>query len=206
VALDVDGNVHSIAKWTGLKAKDVRAKLGSPENLPSVDETQSNIRSKVSDQMRGYIREVKDRQNSDLDPLREKLRDMNNAHHEERKKLKAGQDKRWADEKASRQERFNKGLQGVFDRLSGKAKSIRQQNELEARKSARRDQKQRDFMVVEQMKERRVLQREFKKLRRSHADERRMLAGNIRLSLRSSNDGKSKSPNRSRRRGFDISL
>ncbi|WP_082005653.1 relaxase/mobilization nuclease domain-containing protein [Halocynthiibacter namhaensis] len=73
VALDVDGNVHSIAKWAGLKTKDVTSKLGSPENLPSVDETQSIIRSKVSDQMRDYISDIKDRQNSDLGPLRNKL-------------------------------------------------------------------------------------------------------------------------------------
>lgn len=204
VALDVEGKVFSIAKWTGFKTKDVNAKLGSPENLPSVDAARSTIRSKVSNQMRDYIGEVKDRHQKDMEPLRDKLRDMNNAHRIERQKLKAGQDKRWADETASRQARFNKGLQGVFDRLSGKAKSIRKQNELDARKSARRDQKQRDFMVVEQMKERRVLQREFQKLRRRHEEERKRLASNIRHSLRTY----SKTPNRGRHRerGQGLSL
>ena len=127
---------------------------------------------------------------------------MNNAHRIERLKLKAGQDKRWADETASRQARFNKGLQGVFDRLSGKANSIRQQNELEARKSTKRDQKQRDFMVVEQMKERRVLQREFQKLRRRHVEDRKRLASNIRHSLKPSHQ----SAGRSRKRDRGLSL
>lgn len=204
VALDVDGKVHSIPKWTGLKAKEVNAKLGLPDALPSVDETRSTIRSKVSNQMRGYIRDIKDRQNSDLDPLRDRLRAMNKAHREERKKLKAGQDKRWVDETASRQARFNKGLQGVFDRLTGKAKSIRQQNELEATKAAKRDQKQRDFMVVEQMKERRALQREFQKLRRRHVDERKRLASSIRHSLNTQTQKQDIS--RHRKRGPDLSL
>jgi len=204
VALDVDGNVHSIAKWTGLKAKDVKAKLGSPENLPSVDETRSTIRSKVTDQMRGYIRDIKDRHHKDMEPLRDQLRDMNKTHCLERQRLKTGQEKRWTEETKLRSDRLNKGLRGLFDRLSGKAKSIRQQNELEARKSAIRDQDQRDFMVVEQMKERRLLQREFQKLRRRHADQRNLLASNIKYTL--SRNNSTQSPLRSRDRGMDLSI
>ncbi|UZD92114.1 relaxase/mobilization nuclease domain-containing protein [Cognatishimia activa] len=204
VALDVDGKVHAIPKWTSLKAKEVNAKLGSPENLPSVEETRSMIRSKVTDQMRDYIGEVKDRQKQDMEPLRDKLRDVNNAHRIERQKLKVGQDKRWADETASRQARFNKGLQGVFDRLSGKAKSIREQNEIEARKSAKRDQKQRDFMVVEQMKERRALQSEFRKIRRKHQDERKLLASKMRQALNQTRSLSMHVKRRERDRGLSL--
>ena len=202
VALDVDGNVHSIAKWTGIKAKDVKAKLGSPENLPSVDETQSTIRSKVTDQMRGYISQIKDRQNSDHDPLRDKLRDMNNAHRNERQKLNDGQAKRWNEETKVRSDRLNKGLRGLFDRLTGQAKPIRKQNELDARKAAKRDQDQRDFMVKEQIKERRALQRQFKKLRRKHAEERKLLASKMRQSLSPTQS----SPLTVKRRGRDFGL
>ncbi|KPD12633.1 relaxase/mobilization nuclease domain-containing protein [Phaeobacter sp. 11ANDIMAR09] len=205
VALDVDGNVHSIAKWTSLKAKDVNAKLGSPKSLPSVDETQSNIRSKVSDQMRGYIGQIKDRQNSDLDPLRDELRDMNTAHHDERQKLDIGQDKRWAEETKARSDLLNKGLRGLFDRLTGKGKSIRQQNEMDARKAAQRDQKQRDFMVVEQIKERRSLQREFQKIRYKHMKERSLVAQKIRQALKV-NQSQSHQFERSRNRGPDLSI
>ena len=203
VALDVDGNVYAISKWTGLKAKDVKAKLGSPEILPSVDETRSTIRSKVTDQMRGYIRDIKDRQNCDLDSLRDQLRDMKNAHREERQKLKAGQEERWTEETKLRSDRLNKGLRGLFDRLTGKAKSIRQQNELDARKAAKRDQKQRDFMVVEQMKERRALQREFQNLRRKHQKERSLIAQKTRTSIKALQKSP---PSRSRDRGLDLSL
>ena len=205
VALDVDGNVHSIAKWTGIKAKDVNAKLGSPEKLPSVDETLSKIRSKVSDQMRGYIGQIKDRQQSDLDPLRDKLRDMNTAHCDERQKLKVGQEARWTEETKVRSDRLNKGLRGLFDRLTGKGKSIRQQNVMDARKATKRDQKQRDFMVVEQIKERRALQREFQKLRRKHMKERSLIAQKVRQALKV-NRSQTHQFERSRNRGPDLSI
>ncbi len=180
----------------------MKAKLGSPENLPSVDETQSTIRSKITDQMRGYISQIKDRQNSDLDPLRDELRDMNNAHRDERQRLNDGQTKRWAEETKARSDRLSKGLRGLFDRLTGQAKSIRQQNELDARKAAKRDQDQRDFMVKEHIKERRALQREFQKLRRKHAEERKLLASKMRRSLSPTQS----SPPTVKRRGRDLGL
>lgn len=176
VAMDVDGKVYAIPKWTGLTAKDVKAKLGTPADLPSVDETRSAIRSKVTDQMRGYISHIKDRQNRDLEPLREQHRAMIQAHREERQKLKDGQEKRWAAETKARSDRLNTGLRGLFDVISGKAKDIRKQIEFEAHACAKRDQDQRDFLIIEQMKERRSLQREIIKLREKHKDQRNALA------------------------------
>ncbi len=205
VALDVDGNVHSIAKWTDIKTKDVNAKLGSPENLPSVDETQSNIRSKVSDQMRGYISQIKDRQVRDLEPIRDEHQALKDAHKRERQMLTDGQNARWIEETKTRSERLNKGLRGLFDRLTGTAKAIRSHNELDARRCALRDQKQRDFMVKEQMKERRALQHKKLKLRRKHQDERRMLAQSIKQSISNSRKP-THQLNRSLKRGHGLSL
>ena len=180
VALDVDGNVHSIAKWTGLKAKDVKAKLGSPENLPSVDEEQSNIRSKITDQMRGFISDIKDRQRHDLAPLRDKQREMALAHCEERKRLKHCQEQRWIEETKARSDRLNKGLRGLFDRLTGAHKAVQKRNEMEAMEAARRDQRHRDLLTNEQMRERMSLQKQVQKMRRNHQEERRLLVVDIR--------------------------
>lgn len=204
VALDVDGNVYSIAKWTGLIAKEVKAKLGSPENLPSVDEAQSNIRSKITDQMRGFIGEIKDRQRDDLAPLRERQREMALAHREERKRLKHGQEQRWIEETKARSDRLNKGLRGLFDRLTGAHKAVQKRNEMEAMEAARRDQIQRDLLTEEQMKERKSLQREVQKIRRKHHGERRLLAADIRQAFKPQRS--SPQPERRRKRGMDLRI
>lgn len=153
--------------------------------------------------MRGYIGQIKDRQQSDLDPLREQLRDMNAAHRDERQRLKEGQDKRWAEETKLRSNRLNKGLRGLFDRLSGTHKAVQDRNAKDALACSKRDQKQRDFMVSEQIKDRRALQREFQKLRRKHADERKRLASNIRHSLKTHTQNQDNS--RHHKRGPDLS-
>ncbi|WP_208352868.1 relaxase/mobilization nuclease domain-containing protein [Pseudaestuariivita rosea] len=172
VALDVDGNVYAIAKWTGLKAKEVKAKLGSPDNLPSVDDTKSTIRSKVTDQIRGYINQIKDRHDRDLEPLRAEHRAMTKAHRAERQRFKDGQDKRWVEETKTRSDRLNKGLRGLFDRITGTHKAMQKRNEVEALQCARRDQKQRDRLVIAQMSERRELQRRFKDLKARQRQDR----------------------------------
>ncbi len=204
VALDVDGNVHSIAKWTGLKVKEVKAKLGSPENLPSVDEMQTNIRSKITDQMRSFIGDIKDRQRNDLAPLRDKQSEMASAHREERQKLNDGQQQRWVEETKARSYRLNKGLRGLFDRLTGSRKAVQKRNEMEAMEAARRDQRQRDLLTREQMKERKPLQREVQKIRRKHQEERRLLASDIRQAFKTRKV--STQPARRRDRGLDLSL
>lgn len=204
VALDVDGNVHSIAKWTRLKVKEVKAKIGSPENLPSVDEMQTNIHSKITDQMRSFIGDIKDRQRNDLAPLRDKQREMVMAHREERQKLKHGQEQRWVEEVKTRSNRFNKGLRGLFDRLTGAHKAVQKRNEIEAMDAARRDQRQRDLLTKEQMNERQALQRDVQKMRRKHQDERRLFAADIRQGFKSRKA--SSQPARRRERGLDLSI
>lgn len=95
MALDVEGNIYAIPKWTGLKAKEVRTKLGSSDALPSVADTRRDLRSKITDQMRSYIAQIKERQHRDLDPLRAQHRAMTKAHRAERQKMQDGQTKRW---------------------------------------------------------------------------------------------------------------
>ncbi len=204
VALDIDGNVHALPRWTGINTKDVKAKLGSPDQLDSVDVVKASIRSKVTEQMRDYIGQIKDRHANDLEPLRDEHAQLNQEHRTERQKLKEGQDKRWLIETKERSDRLNKGLRGLFDRLTGKAKSIRTDNERDALQCAKRDQRQRDDMIKAQMKERQELQTRVRKLQRKHQDDRQILAHSISKTLRRKPINKTHSPDRRRRP--DLSL
>ncbi|UWR87814.1 relaxase/mobilization nuclease domain-containing protein [Phaeobacter inhibens] len=184
VALDVDGNLYSIPKWTDLKSKEVRARFGDPGSLPSVAETRADLNRKVTHQMRGYIDEIKSRQTQAREPLRDEHRAMKAAHRAERKKLKEGQSNRWQEETKARSARLNKGLRGIFDRLTGAAQHTRRKNEREAYKCAKRDQAQRDRLVVAQMKERKKLQKRMQKLREKQIQDRHIMMRDLIASLR----------------------
>ncbi|APX16079.1 relaxase [Phaeobacter inhibens] len=184
VALDVDGNVYSVPKWTGLKTKEVKARFGDPGALPSVAETRTNLNRKVTHQMRDYIDEIKSDQSQAREPLRDELRVMKAAHRAERKKLKEGQSKRWQEETKARSARLNKGLRGIFDRLTGAAKHTKRKNEREAYKCAKRDQTQRNRLVIAQMKERKKLQKRIQKLREKQKQDRHIMMRDVVASLR----------------------
>jgi hypothetical protein len=213
VALDHQGNIYAAGRWSGVKAKEMKSKLGSPDELRSVSETQSYLRSRMTQQVKSYINEIKDRHVDELEPYLEARAGMVAAHRAERKDLKEKQEQRWIEETKIRSDRLNKGLRGLFDRLSGKAKRTRLDNEREAMKSAKRDQEQRDDLIIAQMRDRRGLQKDMRVTRDRHKEERKILARNIADYLRRSPPDvdqaqdmqRQQERTRQRTRGWDLS-
>lgn len=199
VALDVEGNVYSLSKWTGVKSKELKAKLGEPDTLPSVDETKADIKSRLTDQMRDFIHEVKTGQKEAVAPLLSERHDLKCAHAMERRRLKDKQGERWLAETKQRSTRLNKGVRGVFDWLSGKAKETKAQNEREAYQATLRDRKQRDDLIKAQMQDRQKLQKQIDKLRTKHKQDRKILANNVAHSLRQHHEFKDNQHNQRRK-------
>lgn len=119
VATDINGEVYALARWCGVTTKDVRARLGKPDNLPSVAWATENLAKAVLPAVEKLKKaaarkedQVKERQEKLLWQLTEK-------HQGERRQLSARQAKRSQAELEIRQERFNKGLRGLFDRITG---------------------------------------------------------------------------------------
>ena len=52
VAVDHDGEAYAITRWVGVKAKQVRARLGEPDNLPSVTEARSKAAELVAKRLK----------------------------------------------------------------------------------------------------------------------------------------------------------
>ena len=179
VALDINGEVHSLPRMLGEKSKAVAQKLGSPNTLSSVGDVQKDIKSRVTGQLRSYIAETRAKHRRDEQPLRDQKVKLIQQHRLERQALKDGQAKRWQDETKARLSRLNGGLRGLFDRLTGKNSKVKREIEIEAYEAAKRDQAQRDDLVVAQAKDRRALQKQFDVLRDKQRVDRKLLARSI---------------------------
>jgi hypothetical protein len=188
VAVDINGEVFAAARWAGVKTKDAREKLGSPENLPSVDETRAAIRDRMSQRLSGFIREERQRQREEFRPLAEDAKAMVTAHRAERVSLRKKQDERWRIETSDRSKRLATGLRGAWELLTGKAAAIRRQNEREAYQGYVRDSGQREGLVKAQSKDREELQGRIDALNARHREERMLLAERIADVLRRSDD------------------
>lgn len=206
VALDVHGTVYSLAKWAGVRTKEVREKLGKPDEFRSVSAIQTDLRARVTDQMKGYIREVNNHQRNEAEPLLEERVKMVRYQREERHLVALRQKERWAKETKARSEKLNKGLRGIWDRMTGKSKSVRKANEADAMRCAKRDVDQRDRLVVAQMKDRRELQKRISTLRKKQKQDRQILLREMVQYIRRQDHALAQKDHQPRRRNRGLDL
>ncbi|SEJ66199.1 Relaxase/Mobilisation nuclease domain-containing protein [Pseudooceanicola nitratireducens] len=171
VAVDYQGEIYALARWSGVKTKDVKARIHDADNLPSVQERREEIAKRVSGQLVKYVLEI-NRTYSEKHPTIEfKRTQAVERHREERKLLDEMQRIRWDKETAARAARLPKGVSGLWSRITGKYSKIRTQNELETWQSYMRDQAERDDLVARQLDERQQLQRAIKQMREKRSQD-----------------------------------
>lgn len=175
VALDLNGEVLSVARWTGLKTREIGARSMAGVTLPSVDETRAKlakIKTAAFAQKRG---ELRDKHNAQIDPLREQLRMLTKHHRKERSILKDRQAKRAAEEAKMRAGRFRRGLGMIMDVLTGRLFTQRKENEREALECFIRDRQQAENLYVQQQQEKEELQNNFQRTSDAQRQETRGL-------------------------------
>lgn len=164
-----EGEALSVARYTGKKAKDVRAKLGEPENLPSVEAAKTELAQGVYAALGRHIKEAKRQHRDAMTPLEARREAMTAEHRDERRTLLDRQRMRWEVETRERAARLNTGLRGLWDRVTGRHRETQSRNLVEAHAALKRDQEQRGELVAAQSLERRELQLEIKAARRDLA-------------------------------------
>lgn len=169
VALSPEGEVFSVARMVSKKTKDVRARLGDPDQLPDVAQAKAQLAKDLSSTFKRHMREAEEQKRRDLAPLDAKRQAMVSQQRQERAQLKARQQERWQKETRERQGRFQSGVRGLWDRLTGKHAELRKANEREAYAGLARDRDQRQSLIDAQMTDRQALQAGIKAVRDRHA-------------------------------------
>ncbi|HTU13199.1 MAG TPA: relaxase/mobilization nuclease domain-containing protein [Allosphingosinicella sp.] len=183
VAVDLEGKIYALAKWTGIKVREARAKPGEAA-LPSLDQVQNAIAGLVTDKLKALIADAKGKQLSDLAPIRAEIDALQRTHAREREELTRRQQERWARETQERSDRLRAGLLGLWDNITGRALGIRRINEREALIGMRRDRSESDALILGQLDARQPLQAKLAARRRGHVHERRLLTRELVQALR----------------------
>ena len=191
VAVDRLGEVYAVARWVGIKTKAVRERLGDENDgqLPTVDACKQAFANQIGQR----LEELK----AEQDRLAELQRAQANAqrkamvdrHRHARRQLKAAQQTRRDQEVTARQARYNKGLLGLWDRLTGTHSRIKTQNEHETLQAHERDQREKDTLIFTQLGERRELQHALRHAAGMHHKQTSNLAADLE-SLRQVRTGK----------------
>ncbi len=171
VAVDYRGEVYAVARYAGVKAKDVKARLGDPGKLPSVDQVKAQIASRMTAKIKTFIEQA------ERDANRRSLygdfrkAEMVGRHQEERRQLSVAQETRWQAETLVRAARLPKGMSGIWHRLTGRYAKVKAQNEREALETLRDQRAERDALIIRQLDERQALQQDIRTQREAAQEE-----------------------------------
>lgn len=168
VAVDIDRGVYAIARWCGVRTKDVAARLGDPEKLSSVEKVKRELVGKAREKLKGFVVEAEREFALAADNFNARRAALVGKQRKERSALQQAQSERWKKESLERAQRFRKGLRGIWDRLTGTHSSIAKQNEHEVTRAHDRDERERQTLIERHLRERNSLQRERRNRRQSH--------------------------------------
>ena len=200
VALDWRGEVYAISRWVGVKAKVVRARLGNPDDLPTVQETKKRIAELFSEKLQRFCSDEETRYDRQLALLTEKRAALVTKQRESRKLLRQEQATRRIAETKARASRLPKGLKALWFRVTGKYQKIIKENEKQTLEAAKRDRCEWQRFIEPQQRERRALQHEFRQLHHHHNITMKKLHCDLGLYLEMSQVEQEKALNRSSQR------
>jgi hypothetical protein len=169
VVLDHQGEVYALSRLIDVKAKDVRARLGTGDDLPSVDATKARIGELLTPTIKKHIAESRNAFADQSKFLGDIKSEMTQEHRQARLDLALRQANEWEEETRNRAARLPTGLRGLWWRITGKYQDIRRENEHEAGLTLQRHETQRTALIDEQRAERAILQDRYRDLRQAQA-------------------------------------
>jgi Ti-type conjugative transfer relaxase TraA len=153
VAVDADGKIWSLSRWCGIKPKELRARLGEPDDLPSVEEAANLLEGLPAKEPKTRIVPT----TQDFEGRRRRLIE---SQRRERDALIASQERRLAAESLARNARLPRGLKAAWMRLNGRYDRLVDALAQEAAACAARDRDERQALIDNHLAARRALGRQ----------------------------------------------
>ncbi|WP_299628106.1 AAA family ATPase [uncultured Tateyamaria sp.] len=149
VAVDADGKVWSLSRWTGVRAKELRRRLGPEADCPSIAD--------VRGQLAGLARPKRIEPDHQFEAARAALVQR---QKEERAALLAGQLQREAARLHAAKQAQPKGVRAAFLRMTGRYDAVVQTLQTQAAIAKETDRAEQDRLIERHLAERRALDQE----------------------------------------------
>ncbi len=148
VTVDKSGEVYSLSRWCGVKTKELRGKLGDPDQLPSIAEVHAALNTDPNEKFEQQKAELQTRHDANLQSLKDRSWRTGMHQQHERMVLLKSQHKRQLEEISERQSQFKKGLRGLWNQFTGIDARLRAKHEEEFTACQNRDRKEMDDLVT----------------------------------------------------------
>lgn len=158
VAVDTSDEVYSLSRWCGVKTRELKARLGDPDELTDIDTMRTVLISEGEEEKRRAQVERAEVLKSRIKPMLAARKEMIDQHRSARRALTGQQAARATEEACQRSSRFAKGLGMIWEFVSGKRAKLRKENALHLAECRARDRREREILGARQRKERRELE------------------------------------------------
>lgn len=158
VLLSRKGEILSLPRALGRKTKEVKARLGDPNELPDLATATAELKADLRAAFGRMAQTVRREWHAKHRFWNSKRKEMKMEHLWQRRQLDLDLRKRREAEVIAREARLHKGLRGLWQRITGSHRRIVRENKAEAAKSAERDQRERQQVINAQLKQRRDLE------------------------------------------------
>lgn len=165
VVIDQDGEVRSLARSAGVKAKDIRARLKEMDRLSNVEDARNRIAEDMLGKVGEFRRAEIEKTRAQKSIFEQDRLNLVGRQRAAREQLRHDQERRSTAETKTRQDRYREGLRGLWDKLRGEHARIKAQNERETYQAYKRDQAERDRLVQSHLDQRRELTQRYSKKR-----------------------------------------
>ncbi|SMD17457.1 relaxase/mobilization nuclease domain-containing protein [Rhizobium sp. RU36D] len=172
VAVDYRNNVYSLSRWLDVKPKELKARLGEPEKLASVDQANAEIAALIGATGKRLLDEMAKKHAEILKALFDQKRRMVARQREERKQLAVKQTHERAQQTREYSKRFRRGLKGLFDWITGRRAQILRSIKGEQEEIRRRSEAAFDALRFSHLDQLRLLHAKIEKQRKIAAHER----------------------------------
>jgi|GEM_PF-628490 len=172
VAVDLNGKVYSLSRWTAAKSKELKARLSNVEDLPTTEQAKSFLSERMTENLRHYEQSAKKQAAQKRLPLVRELRELVHQQRIERQALIDRQNTRHIAETRTRIARFATGISGLWERATGEHARKCQINRQESKTCFERDRKELHDLIRAQLKERQELEKTLRFYRAEETQER----------------------------------
>ena len=164
VAIDRFCEVYSIPRQCNVKTKEIKARLGPADALPSLDQAKDAIARQMEQKLSSFIHEIDVNIAARKEEIARQRIEMRDRHREEKLELQRHHKQRQQEEAIARQSRFRKGLPGLWDFLRGQHHRIARANKDEAMEAKLRDLKESNALSAKHLDERQELSNQMREL------------------------------------------
>ena len=164
VAVDWHGEVYAITRNTGQKAKDVRARVGKADNLPTVETTKALMAKEQSALHQRLQKELSTKHQMQSQPLLNQKKELVAKQRQVRENQQVEHQKRQLSEQQARQASYQKGFKGLWMLVTGRYHKQKQQHEAQYQASLERDKHEKQQLAIQQTQKRQALQKSLNTL------------------------------------------